>query len=297
MRHNEKTVPEETIRDGQLGYTLWRELPTLQAALTMKGSPENTHMQHEINTVNAKGTKRGNASDSWDMGVKTTEHVSEFVKNGWPEGIVQLKGATKHFKATKAVVIKRKRRMGAEGEFVDPHKVISGNLETAWESRKRTHKPATKHVTLWCEVTTASNKRAEQMIWRGIAAAAATKLLQDAGYRVTVKGYVQLTNLASSGPKRGPTLLVFTAKRGDEMLNLPRLTYLLAHASAYRTLGFHYKRSLPMTVDSWLGIVDYGPPKAGVMGPNDACISNVWTKEAALAWVRETIQRVNGNLK
>lgn len=305
MNDNDKqTVPGEIIRDGQFGYALYRELPNLQAAFSLRGSEANRKAGHgpDIDAANAKGVKPGTRNGSrgemsWDLGISTTEQAEQLVKDGWPDGVMELKGATKNIKATKAVVIKRKRRMGAEGEMVDPHKVISGQLETAWESRRRTARPASKHVTIWCEITTSWAVKPEAMMWRGIAAAAVTKLLEDAGYRVTVKAYNQLSTLACEGPKSGRTLLVFTAKRSDEMLNLPRLCYLLAHASAYRTLGFQYKRSLPWAVRSSLGICDYGPPAEGIMGPNDVCINNVWKKEPALDWVRSVVAKVNGNLK
>jgi len=197
-------------------------------------------------------TKGNDDGPEW-FGLPLAECVAVLAKGLWPDGAGKLRAALgdigNDLPAPQSIL--RKPVRDSHGDTLDVQRVFRGDLERAWERRKRTRAVSRRHVTLYVNIAQAANRSAEELFWRGGCAAIAANLLEQAGYSVEL---VQTICSDNVWPEKNVSCLLTTiAKRVDEPVNLERLAATLALAGSFRYLGFLARCQGPWAVNFGYG--------------------------------------------
>ena len=130
-----------------------------------------------------------------------------------------------------------------EGDEVDIEAYLAGDDECMLATRvSATRVGGRTHATIAYSLFASYSTNTIDIVRRGVAVAAMAHLLETAGVRVEIVVFVCFT-CGSTGNGRG--FVSCPIKHFGQALDLPRVTYWLAHPSAYRRIVFAVDRPAP----------------------------------------------------
>ena len=197
------------------------------------------------------------------------------------------------------VSAKRKVVRGAQGDYVDPHKVLMGNLGKAWTARKRAIGRAPAPVSILIPTTSNADAGSDSFFWRAAAGIALAVPMQRAGYRVTIVQCDTVANsyITASAPRY--TFVAHVIARGVTV-DVPRVTAAVGAASLrFLTFavigaapGLHCESGLGQAVDAPDTITRLALASGAVRAGDDVLLvpSDIRSQDSARKWLARTSQ-------
>lgn len=210
--------------------------------------------------------------------------VERRVAQGWPEGVKRIDDNLVGFSATPPTSIKRKRTRGDQGEEVDIHAVMMGNLDTAWTRLSRRGVIAHRTITLTVSLCISAAAEPDHLFWKGAAAIAAADALENAGYSVEIMG-----NICGGGPS-GYVTCTMVLKPANMPLDKNQIAATVANPGFFRKIG-HQWHSFIGKGGGWFGpfeIERYAKLPENWIGGFDKAID----RTAAMAKVQEVLATI-----
>lgn len=200
------------------------------------------------NDVKEAGFPLNNSGTGWDKA--SGNFRGRYFANGeeclkaegetWEEGVKVIEDLISKLEGQMPAPVSRRRKprwMEDDGSDLCLDRLRSGQPYWRESRRQNTHGPST--ITLVVDVTTSGGVKADDALWRGAAAVAMTKVLEDAGYRVeliAVSSQTRCWTRAFGGESKNGAFAV-TLKKPEQPVNLSSLTNWIS-AWAYRSLWF-----------------------------------------------------------
>lgn len=194
-----------------------------------------------------------------------------------------------------AECITRKRCLSEDtGQDFDVDRLMAGEPDF-WVDYKRAQRRSFRGRMVRILVHTGGNcaKRPEQIFWRGVAAIALTDILEEAGYRVTLEAVLPIADLTRPGHDY---LAVTNLKLPEMPVNVERI---LCGVSAwfFRTVGFvnfwcNSETQLTGNLGRYRALESMNPAEKQEleMEGQELLIDQMWTKEQAVQFIRESLQ-------
>jgi hypothetical protein len=272
------------------------EFDSIQEMLEVKLSEQNADHSQRILFLPAETAKAQDGERSWRGGMSSVEEVKEFINNGWEKGVAQMRESVKALTVHGVKSIKRRKKWTDEGDEIDMCRVYSGELDHAWLSTERKLSDGgVTHLTVWVQTGFLCTHNPKDFFWRGAIACLMVDALEEAGYRVEVKGYycgTQVFSRTRSG--RIDCIYTYPLKSFEEPLNIDRMAAVTATAQFFRCAGFAVKMSAPYSAEYGLGQTYHSRPSW--MPESDINIGDgISTLEAATEAVDEMMKRFEGS--
>lgn len=105
---------------------------------------------------------------------------------GWPDGARIVEDLATYIDVPPPISIRRRRIRSDQGDTLDIHSVLSGNLSRAWEKPLRRAGLGNQNITLIASMQGLAHLSARTYLWRGAACLALCDLLTTAGYNVEI---------------------------------------------------------------------------------------------------------------
>ncbi len=208
--------------------------------------PESERSSRRVSDVGWNG-------EVWS-GTKTWDECVELAYRGWPEGVERL---SQRLRVTQDLLPVRLRRREYELARVGPGtldmgRYLMGHPEPYVVYRDvETDAEGPGQVTILFNMSVSSGIAVEELFRRGAAVCALVDSLETAGRRVSVK----VAMCTHSGDKVDVTVQL---KRHEDPLDLERVAFAVAHAAAFRRLGFAVWELAPREVRYRTGIREHG---------------------------------------
>lgn len=220
------------------------------------------------------------ATQPWDDGIKM---VSEM--------LVELR---KEVKLPKPVSLKRQKVWSDEdGDEIDFDRLRAG--DAFYRTTKKQNAVKSRQLTLFVDIGGAASVSAKDILWRGIAVIALSKILEDAGYRVEL----WTVEAAEEAFESGKGLATLTQlKAMQDRLNIGKIASCVS-AWYFRSVGFNlynlftdeqpsYGLGYPVHKDL-TPIIDMVEPDA----EKRMVVKDVWSREDCAKFVKDVITRLN----
>lgn len=244
-----------------------------------------------LNEQRYQMSQRDNRGADW-WGVEgDTKAVDKVIDEGWPEGVARLSQMADSLTIPPAVSIKRRRARGDQGDELDIHRVYRGQLDTAWSRRQRKVARAPRHIDLLAITSANCHVKAEAMFWRGAAITRLADLLDEAGYRVRIRGAEIGTGVDARG--KFDQVTDWVIKDYDEPLTLTNVAASACLAGFFRRVGFASICSILEEVNYGFGrSVHDGPLVDTYFGDCIMVPETVRDAASASAWVVEQVGKI-----
>jgi hypothetical protein len=187
----------------------------------------------------------------------------------------------------------RKRRTAwseDSGDEIDIDRVRSG--QAPWRTCQRQETTAQQIITLVADIGANCGVDHKSILWRGAAAVVLAGLLEEAGYRVEI--YAMRSGRGMFKCVQDDALTAWKIKRADQPLDVATLAAAVSGwffrtvvFQSWYTLGLAVRESLGMSMSLTEANVSEAIP--GAQSP--IIISNVWSEEAAMEFIRRQIER------
>lgn len=157
------------------------------------------------------------------------------VLGGWKEGAEEVRKRMERVEVTPPVSIKRRVVRADQGDELDIHAVLRGQLDTAWQSRRRRQAFGPRIVRIVAQTNLLAQTSSEELFWRGAAVVKLADVLTEAGYAVEIVGAHAATTVDMD---RANWLLTFVLKHAQSPLDIESLAGVVCNAGFHRTFGF-----------------------------------------------------------
>lgn len=185
-----------------------------------------------------------------------------------------------------------------DGDELDYDRML--NSQAMWRKSQRESNKGNTEVTIFVDVSTPARCDPEDVFWRGGAAVALTKLLEDKGYKVELwitDGGQFLEDVCDNGPLC-KTITAACLKRGQDTLNLTNICNSLG-GWFYRTVVFTIMRSIGSKLKRTV-MYSLGPARIPTQDQLDLIshdetrilIAGVYSFDAALACVTTELTKI-----
>lgn len=233
---------------------------------------------------------------AWLGGLRSWAEFDALLTQGWPVGAEKATALKQEILAEipPPKSHRRRQRWADEGDDLDIHRVISGQLDTAWRSMRRRDDQAPRVVTIAAQVGGNAMVRPDQMFWQGAALLALTDLLEDAGYRVAVRGVA--ASVIPNG--RHNILLSWNVKEPHEPVRADEVVVPLAHAGAFRIGGIGLDARAPFPLGEGCGRAINPSPiydeavARGLLDPLDVLLPTLATRGQCAAAIISALQAI-----
>ena len=227
------------------------------------------------------------------------EAVYRAAHEPWGEGIAALERMLEELDDTPLPSpVSRRRRITFredDGDQFDYDRARSG--QPCWRTTRRqnTRGPAT--VTVIIDVCASAGKSAESILWRGAAGIALARRLEEAGYRVELWAVAKSLDVWSSGRTFDTSgMTAVRLKAPSDPLDVATLVSAVS-GWCFRTLWFLAWCMGTKPTHPALGSAVLPRPAdldQVSRDPNRILVHGVWTYDAAVALIRQTIDQVAG---
>lgn len=234
---------------------------------------------------------------SW-TGCESAEQFAERIKQGWVDGADRLMKLP--IKEVEPTSIRRIRYRGEQGDDLDIHRVLRGDLDTAWEYRKRGCRSSVgRHITIVCNIAANCSVDADRLFWRGASALRLAETLESAGYSVRLVAGMGATGIDSKGNVDNGYL--FEIKSPEQPVDVANLASIVCLPGYFRVIGFGVKvwacNTNGLVASNGLGYSNQEPLERAVAEwfPNDYCIvqsGDVLDQKNAEAWIGSVIDTI-----
>lgn len=231
-------------------------------------------------------------------GCESAEQFAERIKQGWVDGADRLMQLP--IKEVEPTSIRRIRYRGEQGDDLDIHRVLRGDLDTAWEYRKRGCRSSVgRHITIVCNIAANCSVDADRLFWRGASALRLAETLESAGYSVRLVAGMGATGIDSKGNVDNGYL--FEIKSPEQPVDVANLAAVVCLPGYFRIIGFGAKvwacNTNGLVASGGLGYSNQEPLERAVAEwfPNDYCIvqsGDVLDQKNAEAWIGSVIDTI-----
>ena len=181
---------------------------------------------------------------------------------------------------------RRIRRNQDFGDELTPESVLVRSL-TPWERMTRETQPR-RSVTIGVNLSVSSRQRAEELLWRGAAAATLADILNQQGMNVEIVAFWSIETI-SSGSKM--VVAKYIIKQPDMPLDVGAVSVALAEIAYARLVAlFGLARHMPGLLDDGLG-VPMDLPAADRAGIDYLASADITNRTAAEYWLRASASR------
>lgn len=256
------------------------------------GAPSGCQMDNSLNNPDWIGRD--------DLGT-TRRGIPAKVDAAWPEGLAVIDGILRELRESKPELPMSRRRVRQwrpdDGDDICQDRLRAG--QDFWRATPRLKARGPNTITLLVGVSASSHRKAEDVFWRGAAAACLVDMLEDAGYRVEV----WCTELGSGAFVCGSNSFLATrVKAAQDSIDIATLVNAIS-PWFFRTILFGCICNSPSRkYCSSLGTpVDINSPEAepcrNLIDPASEAvftIDGVWNRADSIALVQGIINQING---
>jgi hypothetical protein len=229
--------------------------------------------------------------------LKGWDGVYGALRSAWDDGLSILDGMLRDLESSdlpKPESRRRKPRFSEDnGDELDYDRLRSGRDYWRSSRRQNTRGPAT--ITLLVDVCAPANVKARNILWRGAAAIALAKLLEDAGYRVELWAFDRCNGRYRQSGHSYNGFHAVCLKRASEPLDVSTLINIVS-GWAFRTMWFRAACLGEMEVDQGHGWHNPNPERAELdlcsSDQNRIVIHEVWDRDAAVNLIRDTLRKI-----
>jgi hypothetical protein len=231
-------------------------------------------------------------------GCKTQHEFAERIQQGWIEGADRLMKLP--IKEVEPTSIRRIRYRGEQGDDLDIHRVYRGELDQAWEYRKRGCRSSVgRHITIVCNIAANCSIKASQLFWRGASALRLAETLESAGYSVRIVAGMGTRGIDTKDNVNSGYL--FEIKSPEQPVDVANLAAIVCLPGYFRIIGFGMKvwacNTNGLTADRGLGYTtqEYLERAVSEWYPSDYCIvqsGEVLDQKSAESWIDSTIDAI-----
>lgn len=191
-------------------------------------------------------------SRKWYGGIESTDEARELFSRGWAEGAARARAKVdevKHLVPTGAIRKRRTRRLQDDGGELHLDNALAGRWDRAFHGMAKTARRDDNVVSLVGGFTIMSGVDHEDVIWNAVQMIVVCEALENAGWRVELRGFDTLT---AHGAHDEQTFDVMV-KRPEEPLRADAVAAFFGHAGVYRTLGFGMLCASNIDLHDYLG--------------------------------------------
>lgn len=190
--------------------------------------------------VNESQSRIGMNTDPDWLGISGgLEKIVDLEQNGWPEGLKKAESKIEAMQVPPLMSFRRKRRRGPQGDSVLIDRLMKGELDQAWEYRRREARLSeggSKVVTILQTLGGNAHRSGDELFWSGAVACVLAEALVRSGRSVEIRAVQPGTNTYTSGvPHSVEDILV---KPAGVPLVPEDLIVVTALAGWFRTRGF-----------------------------------------------------------
>lgn len=174
-------------------------------------------------------------------GVSSPDKVRRVIRDGWPDGVARTMTAFDTLKFdTVSTDMRRRKKRGDQGDWLDMQAVYSGNLSKAWTRTGRSKRVASRTINLLVDLAISWETDADVLFWRGAAALYLSDALTRCGYSVGIIA----CNAGMMSVDGAPYFAhLITVKQPDMPLNLDNLAATICLPGFFRVPCFHLLRT------------------------------------------------------
>lgn len=169
-------------------------------------------------------------------GTASGELLKNRVGGSWPDGAKKIKLIERELgdAATTLGISDSRRRpvWSDQGDEVDIHRVLGGQLDTAWHTTKRNASGLKPIVSLVCSWGGNCNRKTTELIWSMASCLVAASILEGSGYSVEIIGATTLSHGDHD------TVTTIKLKDADSPLEIEGLASASCFAGVWRAYGF-----------------------------------------------------------
>jgi hypothetical protein len=232
----------------------------------------------------------------------------EYAKNGWKDGVKQIKESLKTTPFVGVTSTRRRKVKKDFGDYVDMQAVYAGSLDRAWGTTERSPQRGLGRnvATLLVNISANGGRSQSECFWRGALLVTLADALTASGRSVRIVGYDIEDNAYNDKPNH-ISFRTFVIKEATAPLLLERVTFATACVGFLRFYGFRAQCS-PKCAEpaSGLGSAVHLPagevqaedlPKGMQKQMGDAgtwVVDNIWSKEHAQDFLTQMTDKLNG---
>lgn len=241
------------------------------------------------------------ADPSFTGGVRALDEYESLLNAGAPDTRRSLESmlndARRAMPAPAVRCVRRRRRLGPDGDDVDLERFRDFRYDSMFESFPRSLSAVGRPTAIRIAIaeTAASNRDASTICWRAVAAIIAADAVEAAGGRVEIVSYEQVEHAYIGDPSRYFATTVI--KSADAVLDIPSIA-MVAHPSTLRILACAMiEAAAPgeSATDTGFGCPIHGAPLVPFEdGAPCVFIEDVWSRDGAILKAKEVIARFNG---
>jgi hypothetical protein len=170
-------------------------------------------------------------------GTKTYNEAVKIASLGWPEGTKKMKKGLLEFQASEAPQLKS--LFDVSGDEPDIDRFLSGEPENmiSWENVQAS---GVVFLDVYFSFSYSCGKKQDAIIKRGVQILSNVDQLEQNGYRVRIIAYERSTD-----PNGNTFELNVTLKDYQEVIDLDRMAFAMAHPAMLRRLGFRLIEQIP----------------------------------------------------
>ena len=245
-------------------------------------------------------TETGKGDKGWIGTTASMPTFNSYLTHGWERGAKKISEALDNpsLVIPQAKSVRRRRRRGPMGDSVDIHRVMRGELDTAWDYRKRemSVRKSSKNVLIMLNNSFNANVTAQEAMWSGACAAWLNNILQASGRNVMIEYTSNGFGAITSGGK-GSVCFTITVKNYDEPIALDKLAAVASLPGFERIYGFKAILAHDEEICSSLGrgCDWYVPSHVKEYADEVLYISGIRSEQAAVAFLNRTIAQLEGN--
>ncbi|MBI5725041.1 MAG: hypothetical protein HZA50_13855 [Planctomycetes bacterium] len=186
---------------------------------------------------------------------------------------------------------RRIRRNQEWGDELEAEKVLTRSF-TPWDRMTREAQPR-RSVTIGVNLTVHCRQRAEDLLWRGAAAAALADILTQRGVNVEIVAFWTIGKMSSMSRM---VVSRYVIKRADMPLDLGSVAVALAEIAYARLVALYgLARHVPGKLDESMGVCETLPAQDR-SGIDYLAESNITNRTAAENWLKTSASRQEGEV-
>lgn len=205
------------------------------------------HIAYHFGEIN-----KGSYGRAWLGGCRDTAEIQAVVEDGWQQGAERALAAVQQIAPLAPIKdVRRRVRWAETGTELHIDRAMAGEWDVAWRN-KGTALGVSRIVSLGAAFGGSCAKSSEQLFWTGAQLVVATDILENAGYRVEVRGLAACTSHYATGQLLTDVLV----KRAGEPMRPDSVAAAFAHAGVFRAAGFGLMCASAFDMGPMMGVWD-----------------------------------------
>ena len=248
----------------------------------------------KVNEARYQGGMRYIESPEKDFHGTTSSNIIKKRAGGtWPDGSKKLRVIERELgDAVTTLTLSDCRRRPVwsdQGDEVDIHRVLGGQLDTAWHTTKRNGSGLAPVVSLVCSWGGNASRSTEELMWSMAATLVAAKILEGSGYSVEI-----MACILSDQYKSGDTVTAVKLKDADFPLEFETLASVSCFAGVFRSYGFaaiglEEKIKVGGGYGSHINSIDSFEASKWELEGEPLAVNSCFTRSAAIAEIKKIL--------